>query len=172
MQQDEFLKLFLAHEADLRAFIGALVADRHAREDVYQETVLTLWREIQRFDQSRSFGAWARGFATNKILKRRQTDARFPMAFSPEIIETVLGAFERTEAVASRRSAALHECLEQLPEKSRQLLAQRYEQDMKPADIARQSGRSIDAVYQALSRIRLLLEECIRRRLLAADASS
>ena len=36
--QDDFLRLLLRHEAELRAFIGSIVHDPHAREDVFQET--------------------------------------------------------------------------------------------------------------------------------------
>src|SRR5947209_8679153 len=39
----EFLTLFLRHQTDLRAFIGSLLRDRHARDDVFQEVALALW---------------------------------------------------------------------------------------------------------------------------------
>ena len=37
---EDFLQLFLRHQADLRAFIGSLVRDIHAREDVFQDCLL------------------------------------------------------------------------------------------------------------------------------------
>ena len=167
--RDHFLSLFLRCEADLRAFIGSVVLDRHAREDVLQECALTLWRELEKYDPARSFGAWARGVAANVILQRRHKDRRFPVAFSPETIEAVLSAYDRTEDLASARSDALVECVRRLPDRSRELLEMRYERDLKPSEIAQRTGRTLDAIYQALSRIRLKLEECIRARL-AADA--
>lgn len=47
--RDEFLKLFLKQETDLRAFIGSLLLDPNRGEDVLQEVALTLW---QQFDAS------------------------------------------------------------------------------------------------------------------------
>lgn len=163
--RDTFLRTLLAHEADLRAFIGSLVRDRHAREDVFQDVAVTLWQEADRYDPTRSFGAWARGIAANKILQRRREDRRFPVVFSPETVQAVLQAFDRTEHDAPGRAEALTECLKQLPEEPRRLLALKYEEGLHADQIAQRVGRTLDAVYRALSRIRAALEECVRRRM-------
>jgi RNA polymerase sigma-70 factor (ECF subfamily) len=160
----DFLPLFLRCEADLKAFIGSLVLDPHLRADVFQEVALALWRQIDAYDPSRPFGAWARGIAAKKVLQMRDKNARFPIAFSSETIEAVLQAYERTDADADRADA-LRECVRLLPEKARLLLTQRYENNLPCDEIARASGSTVDAVYQNLSRIRGRLEECIRRRL-------
>ncbi|HUT32834.1 MAG TPA: sigma-70 family RNA polymerase sigma factor [Planctomycetota bacterium] len=166
--RDAFLMLLLQNEPDLRAFIGSLVRDREAREDVFQEVALTLWQQADRYDPRRPFGAWARGVAANKVLQRRHQDKRFPIAFPPETILAVLDAFDRTEAEAPSRLEALRHCLAQLPEKARQLLALRYEQGLTVKEVAERSSRTLDAAYQALCRIRTALEDCVRRRLAAA----
>ena len=80
----EFLPLFLAHQVGIRAFIGSLVRDRHTRDDVFQEVALTLWHELARYDRGRSFGAWARGIAANKVMQRWRQDARTPAPMPPE----------------------------------------------------------------------------------------
>ncbi|MCX5676504.1 MAG: sigma-70 family RNA polymerase sigma factor [Planctomycetota bacterium] len=163
--QNGFLRMLLAHEADLRAFIGSLVRDRHAREDVFQDVAMTLWQQADRYDPARPFGAWARGIAANKILQRRSADRRFPVAFSPETIQAVLQAFDRTEQVELPRREALAECIKQLPEAPRHLLQLRYEEGLHADQIAERVSRTLDAVYRALSRIRAALEECVRRRM-------
>jgi RNA polymerase sigma-70 factor (ECF subfamily) len=163
--RDDFMQHFLRHEADLKAFIGSLVPDAHLRADVFQEVALTLWQQIDHYDPERSFGAWARGVAANKVLQMRHRSARFPIAFAPETIQAVLDAYERTEDEAGERTDALRQCLRLLPEKSRQLLALRYEENLPCEEIARRLRGSIEAIYQSLSRLRGRLEECIRRRL-------
>ena len=169
IDQEQFLRLLLRHEADLKAFIGSLVPDRHARDDVFQEVALALWRAADAYDPARPFGAWARGVAANTILQQRQQGARFPLAFSPAAIAAIRDAYDRTEAAAAAattpRAEALRECVDRLPAKSRELLALRYEHALDAAEIARRLGRTLDAVYQALSRLRAALEECVRRRL-------
>lgn len=162
---EQFLPLLLKHEADVKAFIGSLVLDRHRRDDIFQEVALVLWNRKDDYDPSRSFGAWARGIAAKLILKHRERDALFPLLFSPETIQAIAEAYARTEAIACPAAEALRHCLEKLPEKSRRLLQLRYEKNLRVEEIAGQTASTLDAIYQALSRLRARLEECIRQRL-------
>jgi RNA polymerase sigma-70 factor (ECF subfamily) len=166
---EQFLPLLLRHEADVRAFIGSLVLDRHVRDDLFQEVALVLWDRKDDFDPTRSFGAWARGIAAKVILKHRSRDGRFPLLFSPETIQAVIEAYDRTEPIARPAADALRHCLEKVPAKSRELLVLRYEKNLKVAQIAEQTATTLDAVYQALSRLRSRLEDCIRQRLALAE---
>lgn len=166
--QLEFMTLFLKHQAECKAFIGSLVRDRHARDDLFQEVALTLWRKFPDYDRSRSFGAWARGIAAKKIMQRWEKEGRSPLPFAPPAIQAILDAYERTELTASARSEALERCLEDLPEKSRQLLLLRYEKSLRLGQIAQQVGSTLDAVHKALSRLRSRLQECVEQRLAAA----
>ncbi len=166
--RDQFLPLFIQYEADLRGFIRSVVLDPHVREDVFQECAMLLWRQFDQYDGRQSFGAWTRGIAANKIKQRRRDDRRFPVAFSPETIQSVLDAFDRIEAAAGPRTEALSECVEELPPNSRHLVNLRYERNLACAEIASETGRTLEAIYRALSRIREGLEECIRRKLSAA----
>ena len=165
-QPVDFLKLFLAQERDLRAFIGSLVRDGQAREDVFQETALSLWQSFAEFDATRSFGAWARGVASNKIKQCWRAEARRPVSLPPEAVDAVREAFDRSDnGDAAVREAALRICVEKLPERARQALALKYEEGQSAGVIASRLGSSVDAVHQLLSRLRTALAECVRRRL-------
>jgi RNA polymerase sigma-70 factor (ECF subfamily) len=168
-RQERFLKLLLRSEADVRAFIGSLVRDRHLREEVFQEAALTLWQKFDAYDPGRSFAAWARGVAARKVLQQRDKLGRAAVPFSDEAIEAVRAAYDRTETTASPKADALEECVAKLPERSRRLLALRYQQSLKLADVARAVSSTADAVHKALSRLRAALEECVRRRLQVAQ---
>jgi RNA polymerase sigma-70 factor (ECF subfamily) len=170
--QDDFLPLFLEHQVSLRAFIGSLVRDRHTRDDVFQEVALALWNEFGRYDRARPFGAWARGIAANKVLQRWEKDTRQPVPLAPEAVRALLDAYDRAERAGppeGLEAEALERCLEQLPERSRRLLALRYERSLKLAEIATQLHTTLDAAHKALSRIRARLQECVRQRLAAAQ---
>lgn len=166
-RQEEFLRALLEHERDVRAFIGSIVRQQNACDEVFQDVALTLWEQYDRYDPRRSFGAWARGVAANKILQRRHNDLRFPVPLPPEAIQAVLEAFDKTEETASARAEALAKCLQDLPADARELLRLRYAEEQRPQQIAAGTGRTVDAVYQALCRIRGSLERCIRGRLTA-----
>lgn len=170
-RQEEYLKLLFGCELEIRAFIGSIVRGPHDCDDLFQEVALTLWKEFARYDRSRSFGAWARGIAAVKLMQRWDRLKRLPVVLSPEAIQAVSSAFDRSEAAASRQAEALERCLDQLPEKSRRLVALRYERSLKIEQIAREMQASLDAVYQSLSRLRARLQDCIKSRLAAEGAA-
>ncbi len=161
---EEFLKLFLRHQGDVKAFLGSVVWDPAAAEDLFQETSLALWESYPQYDPARPFGAWARGIAFKKVLQRREKSRRLPLAFSPQAIQAVLDAYDRTEA-ASPDLDGLRDCVAKLTDRARSLLALRYERALTLADIARQTHSTLDAVHKMLSRIRETLFECVQRRL-------
>jgi RNA polymerase sigma-70 factor, ECF subfamily len=166
----EFLKLFLQHEADLRAVIGSLVRDWNAAEDVLQETALTTWERFDEYDRDRSFGAWARGIAVFKVLRKREQTARSPILFSPEAMTAVLDAFDRSSGKPAAIMNDLGECLEKLPEKARQLLSLRYGEALDVRQVAERTAGTTEAVYKALLRARKWLRECLENRRTTAEA--
>ncbi|MFW6108737.1 MAG: sigma-70 family RNA polymerase sigma factor [bacterium] len=168
-RQEEFLRLFLRHQGDLRAFIGSLVPDPHRRDDVFQEVALICWRDFDRYDRARSFGAWARGIAGNRIKQMWERSSRSPVPFAPETVDAIREAFDSSEAQTPARLDALRACLDELPEKARQLLAYRYRLSLTPKEIAQRIEGTRDAVYKALARTRMRLQDCIRRRMALAE---
>lgn len=162
-RQSDFLKQFLQAEVEIRAFLGSVVRDMPAREDLFQEVALTLWQQFDRFDRQRSFAAWARGIAAKKLLERYNRARRTPVPFSPEAIQVLAEAAERSESSPALRLEALAHCLERVPEKSRRLLALRYTEGKPLEAIAPQLRTTAAAVYQALSRLRRRLRDCMER---------
>ena len=98
----DFLKLFLEHQDDLRAFIGAVVRDSAQRDDVFQEVAMELWRGFDRYDPQRSFGAWARGVAKHRVMKHYRSEGKVPMPLSPAAVEAALNAFDAIDQSLSR----------------------------------------------------------------------
>jgi RNA polymerase sigma-70 factor, ECF subfamily len=164
-KRHDFLSLLLAHESRLRAYVGVLIRDVHAREDVFQEIVLALWHGWPRYDQARPFGPWARGVATRQVLKAIRESRRFPCIFPPETIALIREQFDRTEDTHAEREEALSLCVAALPDHAQQILALRYSESLPCAEIARRLDQSLDAIHQTLSRLRPRLADCIRRRL-------
>ncbi len=164
-RQPEFLRHFLQHQEDLRAFIGSLVRDRHARDDILQEVALVLWKKFDTYDATRSFGAWARGIAANKIMQSFDRIKRCPLQFSPNATQAILAAYKETRRDSSDEQEALKHCMGHLPDRSRNLLNMRYEQALKLREIAERTSSSLEAVHKTLSRVRQLLKKCVEDRL-------
>ena len=161
---EQFLTLFLRHQGDLRAFLGSVVRDRAAAEDLFQEISLVLWQSFAAYNPARPFGAWARGVAMKKVLQGREKSRRIPLAFSPQAVQAIVDAYDRSEHLAPD-PAPLRDCIAKLPPRSQALLALRYERSLKLGEIAKEVGSTLDAVHKLLSRIRETLQECLQRRL-------
>jgi RNA polymerase sigma-70 factor (ECF subfamily) len=63
------------------------------------------------------------------------------------------------------RHEALAECLQKLPTRDRELVLTRYEPGSGVAEAAQRTGRSMDAAYKALNRLRKLLHDCVSDRM-------
>jgi RNA polymerase sigma-70 factor, ECF subfamily len=172
-RQERFLALFLPEQGSVRAFIRSIVWDRARCEDLFQEVALVLWRELDRYDSKRAFGAWARGVAAKTVLKSLRQARRAPLALSSEAMQALEAAFnqiafEDTERPASRQEDALRHCIERLPAKSQKLVRLRYQEALKVEEIATRVAGSPQAIQKALSRLREKLQKCVERRLRAA----
>ena len=63
------------------------------------------------------------------------------------------------------RSEALSACIDDLPPRSRDLVARRYRKGDPISTIAGQLGQSVTSVKTALCRLRLALGDCVRKKL-------
>ena len=64
-----------------------------------------------------------------------------------------------------RRKEALESCLGILTEANRELVRLRYFENRGYDEIAHTLGRSVGALYVALTRIHAALHDCVRRKL-------
>src|SRR5436853_529340 len=60
---ESFTALLLRHEPDIRGFICAFMLDPDEREDLFQETALTMLRSFGDLRSIESFASWGRGIA-------------------------------------------------------------------------------------------------------------
>lgn len=163
-KQKEFLTLLLKTQGDVKAFIGSMIRDRQAREDLFQEVALVLWQKFDQYDPERPFGAWARGIAANKMMQYGEKARKGSVVFSPEAVRAILEAYDQIEEDASFEQEALRGCVERLHGDSRRLIDLRYGQSMKLGEIAHQEGGTLDAVHKSLSRIRGALQKCVEHK--------
>lgn len=161
----DFVGALTRHQRQLHAFILTMVWDFEEADDLLQETNLALWKKADEFDTTREFLPWAMQFARFQVkawLKRRQ---RVPPAFTDAAIDRLIHRSIDAAAQEDARRPALEDCLRQLSDTQRALLARRYSPDASVATMAVQQGMSPAAMSQALRRIRIALLECVERKL-------
>jgi len=68
-----FTRLVDAHQQAVRAFLRRLSGSHADADDLAQETFLTAWQTLERFDAGRSFRLWLMGLAYRKYLTARRS---------------------------------------------------------------------------------------------------
>jgi RNA polymerase sigma-70 factor (ECF subfamily) len=165
---EQFVRLFLQSERELLRYVMAIVPNVNDARDVVQETALALWRESAKYDPSRPFVPWACRFALNEARMFLRTEGRRRRRFIQEDIVALLE--DRRIAIAPQLDARrqhLRDCLDRLPSEQRGLIRGYYFDDESVNALAAKVGRSVDAIYKSLQRIRHSLQQCIDRKHLA-----
>lgn len=162
---EQFLRLFTANEAAIRAYVRQLVPTRHDAADVMQGVSLVLWKKFSELEQPDDFRKWSFGVARFEALAWLRDKARDRLVLAEDVLHTVAHESARDEERLAAQREALEGCLEKLPEEQRTVILAAYAPDVGIQDVAKQSGRTVAAFYQWLHRMRLRLLECTRRTL-------
>lgn len=163
----QFLRQFLQNERRLRAYILTLLPNRADADDVLQETSMTMWDKFDSAAPPAEFLAWARRVAYHKVLdfykKSHRTQARLSQIFLTRLAETAAGQADALQL--DDRREALAGCIEKLPPQDRELLTRRFADGATTQSASEQLGRSVDAVYKALAKLRENLFRCVETTL-------
>ena len=81
------------------------------------------------------------------------------------MIELLAEDWERVDAHHDARILALESCVETLPEKSRRLLNERYQNANSLQDLAARERTTPNALYKTLQRVRKALLDCVNQKL-------
>jgi RNA polymerase sigma-70 factor, ECF subfamily len=158
---EAFVSLIAHHQRHLRLFVLSLVPNPADADDVLQETHLVLWREFHRYEPGTNFAAWACAVAGNQVLAWRKKRQRDRLVFSDEFLAAVSGELVAAADRLEERAEALTRCVERVPPHHRELIRLRYAEGCPIAAIAGRLGRTSEAVYRMLSRVRQALYDCV-----------
>ncbi len=168
-----FLRLFLQNERRLYAYILTILPNRADADDVLQEASLAMWDRFDETNPPNDFLAWARRVAYYKVLDFYKKSERLRVRLSKVFLERVAEtASEQADVLRlDDHREALEACLEKLPPRDRELLACRFADGATTLSTSQQVGRSVEAVYKALAKLRQSLFDCVQRTLAREDRS-
>ena len=160
-----------AYGRRLYGYFFRATRSHHDAEDLLGEIMLRLVRKMGEYDDRGRFEPWLFRIASNLVRDRiRRAKAR-PTPMSLESNDEQIGLGETisgpetpvdTGLLAGEDNSALAEALEQLPEKSRQMVLLRHFGDMSFKEIAEiydcPVGTVLARVHRALKRLRTVLE--------------
>jgi len=155
---DEFYE---EHVRELYGFVFRLVrGDPQAAADVFQDTWLDAISHIGQFDPQRGeLRAWLFGIARRRVAlhwrKRLARGGTAAAARGEILIEDLDGAIAPDDVIEHLEQAAVvHASLLALPPERRQVLVDKYVEELSVAQIAARTGKSPKGVESLLSRAR------------------
>lgn len=170
-RHDQFMRLYVAHEESLRAFVRSLLPTLEDAREVMQEVAAVLWRKFDELGSPHDFRRWAFGVARFEALEYRRTRARDRHLFDDEVLKLIAAEAEASADAFAAERRALEDCLQRLPSPQRALVQTAYAPGVRIDELAERTGRTAMSLYKALHRIRLVLMDCTRRAL-AREASA
>jgi len=169
-KRKQLVTLMTQHQRRIFAYIYTLVPNRYDAEDLLQETSVVICDKFDDFREGTDFAAWACQIAYWRIRYARQKFARAKVVFHQELVDALAQtAAEMPEEMDERHEALAH-CLQKLPARDRELVLTRYEPGSGVPEAAQRSGRSLEAAYKALGRIRKVLFDCVSHQVAAGGA--
>ncbi len=169
---EQFVSQLARHHSLIRGFIGTLLPHQTDADDVFQQTCLVLWRKWDTFDDTQSFSSWACGIAFYEVKNFQRVQSRDRHYFSDEILSLIAAQQSTSLPEAEHRQRALQNCIQKLDVENRKLIQDCYHGSHSIKEVAEQTGRSCDALYKKLSRLRLKLMDCMQQTLHSAEMGS
>lgn len=170
MNAKSLFEILVREHADmLMVYLRSIVRDPAAVDDLFQETVLIAWRNLDQFDQKRPFGPWLRGIAGKLVLAWRRKSARQPRLCDEEVLEHIDRRLSQVQRLGGdtldEKLSALHDCLGALPDAYREIIDLRYRDQRKPLEITDKLQLNAETVKKRLQRARAMLLDCLTRKL-------
>jgi RNA polymerase sigma-70 factor (ECF subfamily) len=134
-----FEQLINRHQNKLFGYIWRFTGDRHATEDLFQETCMRIYQARLTFNHELSFSSWAFRIATNACLDmRKKKSYALEKATDDKIINRHAASHEGPDTALAEetRSLQIQGLLSDIPEKFRAVLLLKHYEDLSIKAIA------------------------------------
>lgn len=168
---EEFDSLWEGCRVSVRAYLSSLLSNKSDVEDCVQEVAVIAWKKGPVAEGQRAFlghclaAARLIGLAASRKVGKSRVEF-LPPDVALSLADEVMRQEQEQPAISSR-VFALRACMEHLSGEQRQLLGYRYsgEGRGKLEEAARSQGKSPDAIYKMLERLRATLRNCVSKRM-------
>lgn len=151
-------RLFLENQAGLYGYVLSIVRDFSLAQDIVQDTFLVVTRKAAQFDPKTNFVAWVYTIARYEALAAMRRLAR--PALAEETLQLLFA--QQEPGTPEHLIATVRSCMQKLTPNVQRMLSLRYEDALKPAEIARLLGWTSNAVSVAICRARIELRKCVK----------
>jgi len=171
MQQPQFVDLFLANQHRIYRFVASIVPQWVETEEIFQQTCLTLWERWDQFNPEGDFVHWGCGIAIGHLRNHVRKKQNHQIIFEELVLEQLALVHAEQHSQLEELHQALRECIEKLPADSRRIVLRCYDGQTSLKQAADQEGKTLNALYKLLRKVRNLLYDCVTRTVADWQAS-
>ena len=156
-----FTRIAQEHHRMLLVYARTLLRDEGEARELVQDTLVTAWKNLTRFDVTRDIGSWLRGIVRNKWrehCRREGKRAEFAVG-DPGSVEADLAAWERLKD--KPLFEALQDCRERLPAALAGAVQAYYYEGLSGAEAAARLKVNEATLRKRLERARHALHDCM-----------
>lgn len=164
-----FAALMRRHKPALFGFVRRYVGDADA-VDVVQESFVSAWRALERFDGRRPFAVWLRAIALNKCRDRGRRRAVRRLILgekddqSPEArAQPDPQPTSEAQVLTAERRATLQQAIDRLPQKLKEPLLLTYFDELSQQEAADVLGVTVKTIETRVYRARQRLADWLDR---------
>ncbi len=165
-----FVRLLMRHDRAIRAYLRGLLPTATDVDEVMQEVSVVVWRKFDQLDDPENFPRWACVIARYEVLMHRRKKARDRLVLGEEIEQLIAEEGLDELSLRQHQLEALERCLDRLRPERKQLVLRIYAAEALMKTIAKQLGKSPEAIYKMISRLRRQLLDCVQRTLAGAES--
>ena len=161
--RDAFSTLYGATSAKLYGIVLRILRRRDLSDEVLQEIYVKIWDRAADFDASRgSPVTWMATIARNQALDEARRVQSVSIEDLPAGFDIVCDAPMALDAIlASEEGRRLHNCLQRLEPRRRNLVVQAYMEGASREELGRRFGAPVPTIKTWLHRSLAQLKECL-----------
>jgi len=162
-----FEQLMERYEGKIFRLCCAVLRDRHKAQDAAQESLVRIWKALDRYDGRAALSTWIYAITRNRCLSAIERERATESLSDGDVSDTIEQLPASETEPADDRSELLRELVELLPERLRRVLLLYYFEERSTSEVATMLGCPEGTVKTHLFRARAALAEQLRRRGLA-----
>jgi RNA polymerase sigma-70 factor (ECF subfamily) len=164
-QPECFAVLMDRHLLAVRRLVVSMLRNSVEADDIVQEVLLKVWRNLSKYRSEASFRTWMTRVAINEALQSFRRNRYHSRCQSPDDLDAMASFCESPHHHLARAEAIrhVHKALAGLPEKYRKVLELRELDQLSMRETAESVQASVPAVKSRLFRARVLLNASLRR---------
>lgn len=162
-----FEQLMERYEGKIFRLCCALLRNRQRAEDAAQESLVRIWKALERYDGRAALSTWIYAITRNRCLTAIERERSTESLSDSELAGGIEEIPSSEPEPADEHGELLRELVALLPERLRRVLVLYYFEERSTSEVATMLGCPEGTVKTHLFRARAALTEQLRRRGLA-----